>query len=117
MLAARLPGEPLVKPIRCTQVRFELRSSKCGLGDTVRTGVFYSNILGLVASCVDAEPSTVAVLPVWYPQRAPVVATSWSQQVQVSSLLLPLPDWSSNSSRPGGPISCIVLRTSPGAQV
>ena len=44
MLAARLPGEPLVKPTRCTQVRFELRSGKCGLGDTVRTGVFYSNI-------------------------------------------------------------------------
>lgn len=44
VLAARLPGEPLVKPTRCTQVRFELRSGKCGLGDTVRTGVFYSNI-------------------------------------------------------------------------
>lgn len=82
VLASRLPGEPLVKPIRCTQVRFELRSSKCGLGDTVGTGVFYSNILGLVASCVDAEPSTAAVLPVCYPRRAPYVATSWSQQVQ-----------------------------------
>lgn len=82
VLASRLPGDPLVKPIRCTQVRFELRSGKCGLGDTVGTGVFYSNIRGLVASCVDAGPSTVAVLPVCYPQRAPLVATSWSQQVQ-----------------------------------
>lgn len=50
VLTARLPGEPLVKPIRHTQGRFELRSGKCGWGDTVGTGVFCSNILDLVAS-------------------------------------------------------------------
>lgn len=55
VLAARLPGERGVKPIRSTQVRCELRSGKCGWRCTVGTKVFYINILGLVASCVDAE--------------------------------------------------------------
>ena len=55
VLAARLTGEHGVKPIRSTRVRFELRSGKYGWRCTVGTGVFYINVLGLVASCVDAE--------------------------------------------------------------
>ena len=54
-LIARIPDENFVKLIRCTHVRFEVRRDHCGSGDTVGSGVFYSSVLGLVTSCMDAE--------------------------------------------------------------